>query len=273
MTDTINQAYFWPCNIYNCQSNDVDLFSAKLATEIARLRFNQMTLGSVDDLPISLYQSSTPKNNLPSVLICAGFHGEEAAGPWGMLHFLQQLPDDILEHLNLSLLPLVNPSGFSNGQRFNLFGENPNRGFLLEQQQPKSNQYTSVEGKLLLQHADLLAKLSRDGVLTCHEDVLLSATYLYSFESNCSPGTFSFSLRDALAQYFALAQDGDIDDCPVRNGVIFNHFDSSFESFLVKLGAKFGACTETPGQQNFDQRVLANSAAMKAFIGLYKADY
>ncbi|WP_434928327.1 M14 family metallopeptidase [Shewanella sp. HL-SH2] len=273
MTNTMNQAYFWACDIYNCQSNDVDLLSAKLATEITRLRFNQMTLGSVDDLPICLYQSSTPKNDLPSVLICAGFHGEEAAGPWGMLHFLQQLPDDILEHLNLSLLPLVNPSGFSHGQRFNLFGENPNRGFVLEQQQPRSNQYTSVEGKLLLQHAGLLAKLSRDGVLTCHEDVLLSDTYLYSFESNCSPGTFSFSLRDALAQYFTLAQDGYIDDCPVTSGVIFNHFDSSFESFLVKLGAKFGACTETPGQQNFDQRILANSAAMKAFIGLYKADY
>lgn len=70
------------------------------------------------------------------MLISAGFHGEEAAGPWGMLHFLSELQQDIFERINLSLLPLVNPTGFAKGHRFNKFGENPNRGFL----QPKEGE-------------------------------------------------------------------------------------------------------------------------------------
>lgn len=80
----------------------------------------------------------------------------------------------------------------------------------------------------------MLSELSRDGILTCHEDVLMTETYVYTFEPEQSPGHFSHRLRDVLGQYFPIANDGDIDDCPVKDGVIFNHYDSSFESFLVR---------------------------------------
>lgn len=260
------ESFVWQSEMFNCQSNNIDVFYAKLAEEASRLGLKKNTLGMVDAFPISLYQSSGHSSDLPSVLISAGFHGEEAAGPWGMLHFLSELQPALFERVNLSLLPLVNPTGFRAGHRFNRFGDNPNRGFTLENGKPAPNEHTSLEGKLLLEHAQQLLAASRDGILTCHEDVLMGETYVYSFEPTQNPGRFSLGLRDALGEYFELAGDGFIDECPVKDGVIFNHFDTSFEAFLVRSGAKLGACSETPGQQDFDRRVLANSAAMGQFI-------
>jgi predicted deacylase len=260
------ESFVWQSEIFNCQSNDIDVFYAQLAEEVNRLGLKKNTLGSVDSFAINLYQSASQRSDLPSLLISAGFHGEEAAGPWGMLHFLRGLQPALFERVNLSLLPLVNPTGFKAGHRFNRFGENPNRGFTLENGKPTPNEHTSLEGKLLLEHAQLLCAASRDGILTCHEDVLMNETYVYSFEPTQTPGRFSLGLRDALGQYFKLAKDGFIDECPVTDGVIFNHFDTSFEAFLVRSGAKLAACSETPGQEDFDRRVQANSAAMGQFI-------
>ena len=260
------ECFLWQSDIFDCQSNDIGVFYAQLAEEVARLGLTEKKLGEAGKYPVCLYQSPAPKSGLPSLLISAGFHGEEAAGPWGLLHFLSDMQPELFERVNLSILPLVNPTGFSKGHRFNKLGENPNRGFILENGKPKSNDQTSHEGKLLIEHAQLLLAASRDGILTCHEDVLVSDTYVYSFEPSQVPGRFSTGLRDSLGRFFEIAADGLIDDCPVKDGLIFNHFDTSFESFLVRSGAKVGACSETPGKQNFDQRVLANSAVMQQFI-------
>lgn len=140
----------------------------------------------------------------------------------------------------LEFIALVNPTGFSRGHRFNKYGENPNRGFVFENGKPKANEHTSVEGKLLLDHAQLLIAACRDGILTCHEDVLSREAYVYSFEPSQVPGRFSLDLRDTLGGYFPIAVDGEIDACPVKDGLIFNHFDTSFEACLVRSGARVG---------------------------------
>ncbi|HCD13251.1 M14 family metallocarboxypeptidase [Shewanella sp.] len=257
-------SFQWHSDIFACDSTDIEHFYAQLQQEVDRLQLGRKKLGEIGDYPLELYQSPSATAELPSVLISAGFHGEEAAGPWGMLHFLSELQQDIFERINLSLLPLVNPTGFAKGHRFNKFGENPNRGFL----QPKEGEASSpsVEGKLLLEYGQLLQGASREGILTCHEDVLQQQTYIYSFEPRQSPGQFSLQLRDTLGCFFDIAADGDIDGCPVQDGVIFNHFDTSFEAWLVRTGAKVGVCSETPATQNLDQRILANSAVMHAFV-------
>ncbi|QYK01651.1 M14 family metallopeptidase [Shewanella psychrotolerans] len=262
------ECFTWKSDIFSCDSNDIDTFYARLSEQVSRLGLQERKLGETGDFPVNFYQSPAQKSGQPSLLISAGFHGEEAAGPWGMLYFLNELEPELFNQLNLSLLPLVNPTGFKRGHRFNKSGENPNRGFVLENGRGKTNDDTSVEGKILLDHSQLLQAASKDGILTCHEDVLQKQTYIYSFEANQTPGHFSRTLRDTLGQFFPIAQDGEIDDCPVKDGIIFNHFDLSFEAFLVRLGAGVGVCSETPALQSFDQRVLANAAIMRRFIEL-----
>ena len=48
-------------------------------------------------------------NDGPNLLVAAGFHGEEPAGCWGVLRFLDEAPPDLLRRVNLSFLPLVTP--------------------------------------------------------------------------------------------------------------------------------------------------------------------
>ncbi|MFQ6370724.1 M14 family metallocarboxypeptidase [Shewanella sp. YIC-542] len=260
------ESFCWHSEIFACDSNDLQQFDELLLQEVERLGMSLRVLGHVDGHPLRLLQPPAADAQLPSVLISSGFHGEEAAGPWGVLHFMSSLTEEIFSQLNLTLLPLVNATGFSKGHRFNMYGENPNRGYL-----PVADPSIgpSVEGKLLLAHGQILQGASRDGILTCHEDVLLQHTYVYTFEPRQQPGAFSEGLLSALTHYLPVAEASRIDDCPVQDGIIFNHFDSSFEAWLVRNGARNGACSETPGQANFDQRILANSAVMTQFISSF----
>lgn len=262
--------YQWNSALFNCQSNDLQQFERYLSAQVKRLNMQATPLGFVDNshqqYPLFLYQSANICSEKPSILVCAGFHGEESAGPWGLIKALTQLDASVLNKVNLSILPLVNPSGFSIGNRLNMFQQNPNRGFIYQSGQVGSDQHTSVEGLILQQSMATLLAASGHGILTCHEDVLLHDTYLYALESSNLPNQLSHQLRDSLGQYFPIAADGDIDECPVKNGIIFNHFDSSFESALFQSGSQIAICTETPGQQEFDQRVLANRDVMTLFI-------
>ncbi|WP_427977713.1 M14 family metallopeptidase [Agarivorans sp.] len=262
------QQFHWHSQQFGCASNDIDCFYQQLQHQMQRLAMAKQTLGEIAAYPLDLYQSAEPQADKANILISAGFHGEEAAGPWGMLKFLSQLENDIFSQINLSVLPLVNPTGFKAGHRFNQFGENPNRGFAVEDGQAVVSEESSVEGKLLIAHQDLLKTLSRDGILTCHEDVLQHSCYVYSFEPGQAAGAFSTGLRDSLAHYFTLAADNTIDGWNLDKGLIHNHYDSSFESCLVQLGAKRGACSETPALEDFDQRINANCAVMQQFLSV-----
>lgn len=60
------------------------------------------------------------KPNVPVVLIRAGIHGEEVAGPITILHHLNSIADLAAQRgLHLVIYPLANPSGFETGSRYN----------------------------------------------------------------------------------------------------------------------------------------------------------
>jgi hypothetical protein len=67
----------------------------------------------------------------PSVIVTAGFHGDEKAGPLTLVAHAAEL----FEHarargVGLRLYPCLNPSGFEANTRYNASGERPNNDFL-----------------------------------------------------------------------------------------------------------------------------------------------
>ena len=241
-------------------SNDWAEFEARLLQVARRRGFTVEDLGPVEGRPLRLLSRPGGAPGRPRVLLSGGFHGEEPAGPWGLLSFLDTAADDLLAAVELTLLPLVNVTGFVAGRRLNDWGENPNRGFLPGAERP------SREGTALLRHGDRLAAAARDGLVTCHEDVLLSHAYLYTLERSDAPGAFSRSLLEANAAFFPVHPDGEVDGCTVRSGIVFNHRDTSFENWLFDRGARQAACVETPGQQPFPRRVAAQAAMARVFV-------
>src|SRR5262245_28438334 len=66
-----------------------------------------------------------------SVVITAGFHGDEKAGPLTLLEHAAELFDYArARDVGLRLYPCVNPSGFQAHTRYNASGEHPNNDFL-----------------------------------------------------------------------------------------------------------------------------------------------
>jgi predicted deacylase len=67
----------------------------------------------------------------PSVIVTAGFHGDEKAGPLTLLAHAADLFAYASERgVGLRIYPCVNPSGFEAHTRYNASGERPNNDFL-----------------------------------------------------------------------------------------------------------------------------------------------
>jgi predicted deacylase len=66
-----------------------------------------------------------------TVLITAGFHGDEKAGPLTLLEHAAEIVDYAAARgVGLLIYPCINPSGFEAHTRYNLSGERPNNDFL-----------------------------------------------------------------------------------------------------------------------------------------------
>jgi len=99
-----------------CFSNDIDNYNEKLKVLSKEKNFKLDILGYLNNnlkdkiILIDHYIS----NELPSILIAGSFHGEEPAGAWGILKFLHDINKNDINKINLSFLPLVNPTGVKN---------------------------------------------------------------------------------------------------------------------------------------------------------------
>ncbi len=261
-----HQSWSWPLAASwglgeQARSNNLALWQQEFQVASQRLGLQLTTLGSpLGQALVLASRRPAPRAAAPRRLVACGFHGEEPAGPWGLLRFLQRTDPLALDAVHLSLLPLVNRTGFLAGTRFNAEGDNPNRGFLGADAGP------SAEGRVLLAHADTLREAGRDGVLSCHEDVLADKAYVYGLEHREAPGPFTQHLLQTNLRYFEQHADGKIDNCPVKDGVIFNQFDGSFEHWMFTLGVHAAACVETPALQPFEQRVAAQAEMIETFL-------
>ncbi|HVV50763.1 MAG TPA: succinylglutamate desuccinylase/aspartoacylase family protein [Polyangia bacterium] len=66
-----------------------------------------------------------------TVLVTAGFHGDEKAGPLTLVEHVAEIVAYAAERgVGLAIYPCVNPSGFEAHVRYNLSGERPNNDFL-----------------------------------------------------------------------------------------------------------------------------------------------
>lgn len=259
--------------------HDIGHFNERLMAAIARVNkirpYTLESIGSVGDHDIFLLSPAMLNDAKPRILSAGGFHGEEPAGPWGILEYLETATEDELKSVNHSFLPLVNPTGFVAGTRLNIFGENPNRGFvpeLLEKEMEATGSNMagpSVEGGILMSHLDRLLALSRDGFVTQHEDSDLHAGFLFINEKEAQPSAFSKPLLEALSRHVGILQDGGADTLrtpELKNGIWHNDIDGSFEGLLTLKGIPRAATTETPGMKPARARIDSNRDITRAFV-------
>lgn len=249
----------WPLAAINGYSNDIDHFEHLFDVQATRWGLEEVELGSTGFGMVSLWQSVAAHKTLPHVLLAAGFHGDEPAGSWGLLNFLQHNSPLLLDKIRLTFLPLVNFSGMRAGLRLNAHGEDLAQGY--GAQPPASHEAELLEASL-----PLLIDASRDGLLCCGEAPDEQKAWLYCWEPGGEPDAFSVTLRDELAECFTLYDDAQLEGCRCRNGIIHNYFDNSFAAWLVAQGAAVAARVKTPGQAAFEQRIFAHHMVTSAFV-------
>lgn len=262
--------------------NDLNAYRERLDAAVTRVSamrpYAVDTLGAACGHDILLVRPEESADDLPRILTAGGFHGNEVAGPWGILEYLETVDETRLNAVNHAFLPVVNPAGFVLDRRENADGDNPNRGFLELPEthieyQAGENTEPSAEGKVLMRHIDRLLDLSRDGFITMHEDDRMDAGYLFVNEDTVvMPSPFAKALLAALTQYFDLIPDGGkgaFTSARIRDGVWHNDYDSSFESMMFAKGVPFVSTTETPGSLDLRRRIDCNRALLDAFARFF----
>lgn len=233
--------------------------------------FKELPLGKIDEYPL-LFLTRQISPSLPKILVSAGFHGEEPGGVFGVLKFLEESPDNVLNLVNLSILPTVNPTGIAKSKRRNDDEESTNGGFV--HKGPVGGEVLSENGKILKTHAKIIEPLAKDGFVSLHEDISLKDVfYLYSFEHSDKPGKFSYAIRNALATVFKQFEDGEHEDYgKLVDGIVFRKHDGTYEDYLFHQGIQT-ACTETPGKSPMKLRAEANKRIIETLIKFVSNQY
>ena len=109
------------------------------ATYTARWRESLRGVADAEDYGVvveagrayALLAASSGDAASPTVVVTAGFHGDEKAGPLSLLaHAAELFAYARAAGVGLRLYPCVNPSGFEAHTRYNVGGERPNNDFL-----------------------------------------------------------------------------------------------------------------------------------------------
>jgi predicted deacylase len=79
--------------------------------------------------PIYAALTKNFRSNLPRILLTAGIHGEEPAGVYALLEFMDRGIVPYLKHFSFLILPCLNPFGFVRGVRFGTGAGDLNRAF------------------------------------------------------------------------------------------------------------------------------------------------
>jgi len=219
-----------------------------------------------------------PKDKI--IMICAGIHGEEIAGPLTILKYGNKIIDYVYKNgLKIIIYPLVNPSGFERRSRYNIDddeGDCGNNDFIRYELKNgkivddlkdgnvfKKWRWSSdkkIGAKLPLE-TKLLHRLLKNGPLRhvvgaidLHQDYItpikLPAAYHYSFGNLNVYNEIIKKLRRVIPiiknRGIKAGYDGDALKSD-KNGFIVRH-DGSWPDLMYRLGAKHCVTVETTGK-------------------------
>lgn len=219
-----------------------------------------------------------------TVLLTAGFHGEEPAGPLTVLEKLDEIVSYARgKNVGLRIYPCINPSGFEAHRRYNSSGEKPNNDFIRYEVLPgdwrgELHGETPLRWKLYdggpketRAVRDDLAKMETpDAALDLHQDDWMKgeATYAYVFGDDAAyvPLVEASSHHAKVAVHCAVDEFNRTD----RHGLIRYH-DGSVTDWFHRRGSRFTAALETTTKTPLPQCMEINLIWIRGFVDLVAA--
>jgi hypothetical protein len=161
-----------------------------------------------------------------------------------------------LSPVEFSFIPVINPTGMQQGTRLNVFGQDPNRGYVHSH---ATRDVMSVEGHLIVNNLESIINTKPDCIISLHEDVDEDEFYLYSSEVNNK--SLTAKILSAVAK-IAKIKNGQVKEDSqthsVVDGYVGNCCDGSIEDLLLHCGINRVVTTETPGLLSIENRIDIN---------------
>lgn len=229
----------------------------EFTAEAQRQGFSCECLAELPGGPLLAYERKGPGRK---VYLSAGIHGDEPAGPLGLLEILES--GDFDSDTHWMICPAVNPDGLAAGSRENAQGLDLNRDYLVR---------TSVE---VAAHAGWLeSRPVPDLFISLHEDWETSGFYLYEINLGADSPERVAAVIEAVGEWFEPEPGGEIDGHEARGpGWIFHAAEADVPEgwpeaiFLAKRGCPLSFTLETPSRAALSARVAAQVAAVRALL-------
>jgi predicted deacylase len=217
-----------------------------------------------------------------TLIITAGFHGEEPAGPLTLAAHLSEIAQYARSRgVGLRVYPCINPSGFESGSRYNASDERPNNDFLRYEVEPGVFKGELNDGEAFLRHElhrggpketrALVEELSGlpppVAALDIHQDRYLAGAWTYAYVfGDREPYRPLMRAASAHAKVAGLHLVDELRRTD-HDGLIAFH-DGSVTDFFHRQGARYTATLETTTQTPMERCHLINLLWIRGFIDL-----
>jgi protein MpaA len=192
--------------------------------------------------------------------IFAGMHGDETAGIFAAIRFLQEVArhPDWARGYELYVYPLVNPSGFEDGTRHSRSGHDLNREFWLGSRQPE------VE---ILERQ--IRTLRFDGLISLHADCDSTGLYAFALGAEVTHHVVEPALQ-AAEKILPRNRDAMIDNFTARNGLIRKGYPGMLCAEPEARPRPFEIVFETPQLEDLEKQVAANVIFLRHALDQYQ---
>jgi len=224
------------------------------------------TLGSwsvgADNYSLAQYLFAGPRGggDCFRVGIFAGVHGDETAGVFATIRFLQELAQnpDPARGYEIYAYPLCNPSGFEDGTRHSRSGRDLNREFWIGSREP--------EVRLLERQ---IRTLRFDGLISLHADNDSDGLYAFALGAQVTQHVVEPALR-AAEKVLPRNCDATIDNFTARNGLIRKGYPGMLCAAPEMRPRPFEIVFETPHHADLEKQIEANLVFLRHALDQYQ---
>ncbi len=192
--------------------------------------------------------------------IFAGIHGDEEAGVFAAIRFLEALAQnpDLARGYEVYVYPICNPSGFEDGTRHSRSGRDLNREFWIGSRE--------LEVQLLEQQ---IRTLRFDGIISLHADNESCGLYAFALGAQVTQHVVEPALQ-AAEKVLPRNCDPTIDNFTARNGLIRKGYPGMLCAAPEASPRPFEIVFETPHHADPETQIEANLIFLRHALDQYQ---
>jgi protein MpaA len=225
-----------------------------------RARLGNWRVGS-DDYSLEQYLFVGPRGggDYFRVGIFAGMHGDETAGIFATIHFLQTLAENphLARGYEIYFYPLCNPSGFEDGTRHSRSGRDLNREFWVGSREPENE---------LIERQNRTLRF--EGLIAHQADDESKGLYAFALGSQVTQYVVEPALQ-AAEKILPRNSDPTIDNFTARNGLIRMGYPGMLCAAPEARPRPFEIVFETPRHADLEKQIEANLVFLRYALDQY----